>query len=90
MPQPHNVFLQIAFAWGLVGLALAVWIAVRIGWRTLARVRANPLANAGTLLLVTMLGVYAMVDGVFYRSIPLSMFAAAFAMTWAAPARNRP
>ena len=90
MPQPHNVILQIAFAWGLVGLALAAWVAVRIGWRTFGRVRADPQANAGTLLIVAMLGVYAMVDGVFYRSIPLSIFAAAFAMTWAVPTRYRP
>ena len=86
MPQPHNLFLQIAVAWGVAGLALFSWMGVRISWQSVKRVRERPeLTGAALLILVAL--IFSMVDGVFYRTVPLSMVAACLGMIWA-PARS--
>ncbi len=90
MAQPHNVLLQVAFDWGIVGLGLFLWMAAIICWRTLMRLRTLGPEYAGPALLIIGLGVFSAVDGTFYRSLPLSMIAVAFGFIWAKTSGGSP
>ena len=72
--HPHNFFLQLLMAWGVIGTAFVLVIA---GWLATLLYRAGQ--NATTLPFVMGAGAltaHAMVDGALYDVAPVFLFAA--------------
>jgi len=78
--HPHNIFLQILLAWGIVGLACVLTLAfyfVRASIR-LARSGADELLPA--FIAMAALAVPSLVDGSLFHLLPVSIFAACAGM----------
>lgn len=75
--QPHNVVLQILYAWGLVGGALVAWLAL---W--LARRVRRAACDANAPLVVAVLNILALslIDGSLFHVQSVSTFALCVAM----------
>ncbi|MBM3116538.1 O-antigen ligase family protein [Jeongeupia naejangsanensis] len=72
--HPHNIWLEVAFATGLVGAALLLTIMLRSGWLLWQRSReGNPLAEAALLGLIGFYGVLGMTEPLAWA--PLGLFA---------------
>lgn len=80
--QPHNIVLQILFAWGFVGgvliAILATWLATRV-YRA-----ANP-DTAPFLFAATNLAIFSLIDSSLYHVQSVSLFALCLAMIVATP-----
>lgn len=70
--QPHNVVLQVFYAWGAIGgllcAALAVWVASRL-------VKARAVEAAPFQCAALILGAYSLFDGTLYYVQSTSLFA---------------
>ncbi|GHD64911.1 O-antigen ligase family protein [Jeongeupia chitinilytica] len=72
--HPHNIWLEVAFATGLVGAALLLTIMLRSAWLLWLRSReGNPLAEAALLGLIGFYGVLGMTEPLAWA--PLGLFA---------------
>ena len=95
--QPHNAVVQLLIEVGVLGLAVVCWLL----WRTLGRDALQYWRDRGTMridpcramLFATMGGMtaFALVDGLYYHVVPLTMFAIIAALYASqAPARQIP
>ena len=71
--HPHNVFLQLLMAWGLIGTA---FVAVIAGWLAHLLYRAGQAAEGFPFVLAAgAIAAHAMVDGALYDVAPVFLFA---------------
>ena len=80
--HPHDIFLQILLAWGVVGLILCLGLAY---W---AVMRARNRINRSTLTLavgILVLLFYSLIDGALYNVHTTALFAAMMGLLLAAP-----
>lgn len=77
--HPHNLILQIAFQWGLIGLACILVLAVLAARRALPTIRRDPDAATPALLVLCTFLVFSLYDGVGFYAYPLAVFALALA-----------
>lgn len=78
--QPHNVVLQLLMQFGLVGSAVIAalgWRAVRSlgGWRQVMTLALATVENRVLAAILTGYVAFAMIDGLFFRELPLIHFA---------------
>lgn len=76
--HPHNIFLQFALAWGIVGGGLALFLGGCLLHRlaTSARRSGEPGLAHATLLTIAALLLVSLIDGVLYHSQPVMVLAA--------------
>ena len=92
--QPHNIFLQIAFQWGIVGAVLFFLLLARLVlrvWRQ--RDHGNNIGIGEQILIISTL-VYSLYDAALFYPYPIMMFTLAVAIALAhsnqpAPAGDR-
>jgi O-antigen ligase len=83
--HPHNIFLQVLLAWGIVGFALVSglsWWAMR---QCFARVSEKTLPLA---LAIATLAFYSLVDGAIYNVHTTAVFAACLGVLLSAPLQS--
>lgn len=85
--HPHNILLQVALQWGLVGFACFFSLAALLGWRFVAAARGGGAGQAPAFLVAVGLATMALYEGSLYHPYPVMMFALALAFVLAAPAR---
>jgi O-antigen ligase len=93
MVQPHNVLLQVAFAWGLLGLACVLVLALAFVARALPAVGRDEGMLTPAFLAMTALATLSLYDGALYSALPISMFMAfggSVASGWRPVAASRP
>ena len=73
--HPHNVILQIALNWGIVGAFCFFLLAAAIWWKCFVRSRLDPVRLASAFLMVNALLIYSLWDGAFYYPYPIMMIA---------------
>jgi hypothetical protein len=74
--QPHQVLLQVALAWGLVGLACAAVLAIWFLMRSLAVVRDSDGELLAPFLAMLVISTIAMFDNSLFNAVSVSIFAA--------------
>lgn len=84
--QPHNVVLQILFAWGIVGASLIAWLASWLARRI--RIATNR-RNAPVLFAALNILALSLIDGSLYHVQSTSLFVFCVAMLAVGQARNR-
>ena len=92
--QPHNIFLQIAFQWGIVGAVLFFLLLARLVlrvWRQ--RDHGNNIGIGEQILIISTL-IYSLYDAALFYPYPIMMFTLAVAIALAhsnqpAPAGDR-
>jgi O-antigen ligase len=87
LSQPHNVILQVALAWGLVGLACVAILAFWFFRRSLPIVRVDA-DLAPPFLAVLTIAAFALIDNSLFNPPSVSIFAACAGMVasrWQAP-----
>ncbi len=78
--QPHDIILQIALAWGLVGLVCVALIAVAYAVRAVPTVRRQGGALVPAFMAMTAIGILSLYDGALFYPLPQSIFAACAAV----------
>ena len=73
--HPHNLILQIALNWGIVGALCFFLLAAWVWWKCFERSRLDPARLAPAFLLVNALLIYALWDGTFYYPYPITLIA---------------
>lgn len=76
MAQPHDFPLQVALAWGLVGLACVAVIAAAYAARALPAARAPGGALAPPFMAMTAIAILSLYDASLYYALPQSIFMA--------------
>ena len=90
--QAHNFFLQVALAWGLVGLAGVLVLAIGYARRAVPVVQSEDGAVVPAFMAMAVLAVLSLYDGSLYYALPQSIFAACgaiIASRWSASAHVR-
>jgi len=77
--HPHNVFIQIAIIWGLVGLACFVALASILGWRFFIAARSGDNKMVPPFLVAGGLATMAMYEGTLHHPYPVMMMVIALA-----------
>jgi O-antigen ligase len=80
MAQPHNSILQVALAWGLVGLACVAILAIAFAWRAIPAVRREGGAMVPVCLAMTAVAILSLYDASLYYALPQSIFMASAGM----------
>lgn len=76
MVQPHNSILQVTLAWGFVGLACVLVLAVAFARRAIPAVRQSDGFLLPAFMGLAALAILSLVDNALINPIPGSMFAA--------------
>jgi O-antigen ligase len=79
MAQPHNVVLQVAMAWGVVGLLCVMVLALSFARRALPAVRKDPVLLPPFIGMAAV-GVMSLYDGSLFAALPTSIFVACAAL----------
>ncbi|HET7316596.1 MAG TPA: O-antigen ligase family protein [Sphingomicrobium sp.] len=80
MGQPHNIVLQVALDWGLVGLACVLVLAVFYLRRAIPAVHRNGAVLACPLLAMLSIFLLSMIDAALFHVLPVAIFAACAGM----------
>jgi O-antigen ligase len=72
--QPHNLFLQILLAWGVIGAGWLTYLAVMAIRRAIPNVRSSDTLLAPAVAASTLLA-YSMIDGTLYHVHSTAIFA---------------
>jgi O-antigen ligase len=78
--QPHQVLLQLALAWGLIGLLCAAFLAIWFLLRALPVVRNSDGELLAPFLAMLVIGTIAMFDNSLFNALSVSIFAACAGM----------
>jgi O-antigen ligase len=78
--QPHQVLLQVALAWGLIGLLCAAFLAIWFLLRALPVVRNSDGELLAPFLAMLVIGTIAMFDNSLFNALSVSIFAACAGM----------
>ena len=92
MVQPHNSILQVALAWGLVGLLCVIVLAVVFARRALPVVWRDDGELTPAFMGMATIGILSLYDGSLYYALPISIFvacAATVAVGWRSPDRTQ-
>jgi O-antigen ligase len=88
MGQPHDSILQVTLAWGLVGLACVIVLAVAFARRAIPAVRGEEnRVIVPAFIAMTAIAILSLYDGALYYALPQSIFfacAALVASRWSA------
>jgi O-antigen ligase len=74
MVQPHNFVLQVALAWGLIGLMCVLTLAIAFLRRAIPVVWREGGALVPPLMAMGALAVLSLYDGSLYYALPISLF----------------
>lgn len=74
--HPHNIVLQLALAWGLIGTACAFYLLYRLFREALQIAKAREDACLGPFLALAIIFLYSFVDGNLFHVQSIAMFAA--------------
>jgi O-antigen ligase len=88
--QPHNIFLQIAFQWGIVGALLFFLLLARLGLQVWRKTKRGKNMGIGEQMLVISILVYSLYDAALFYPYPIMMFTLAVALALAAPTQPAP
>ncbi|HEX5257605.1 MAG TPA: O-antigen ligase family protein [Sphingomicrobium sp.] len=91
--QTHDVFLQVLLAWGAVGFACVLVLAVWFVARSLPNVRHDGAGLLPPFMAMLALASFATIDGALFHLIPVSIFAACagvIASGWHVPETRAP
>lgn len=80
MAQPHNLFLQILLAWGIVGLICSLVLSFYFVRMAIPVIRRNAALALSPILAMLALLALSMLDAALYHILPLSIFAACAGM----------
>jgi O-antigen ligase len=80
MAQPHNSILQVALAWGLVGLVCVAILTIAFAWRAIPAVRHEGGAMVPVFLAMTAIAILSLYDASLYYALPQSIFMASAGM----------
>jgi O-antigen ligase len=92
MAQPHNSILQVALAWGLVGLACVAILAIAFAWRAIPAARREGGQMVPVFLAMTAIAILSLYDASLYYALPQSIFMASAGMVasrWAPAPSSR-
>lgn len=81
--QPHNIFLQIAFQWGIVGSLLFFLLLARLILRVWRWSNRGTNLGIGEQILIISIPVYSLYDGALFYPYPIMLFTLAVALTLA-------
>jgi hypothetical protein len=87
MVQPHESILQVTLAWGFVGLACVVILALAWAVRALPTIRREQGALVPAFMGMGAIAILSLYDGALYYALPISIFlacAALIASRWGA------
>lgn len=73
--HPHNLILQLAFQWGIVGLACVALLGAAAMRDVVGAVRRMPVEGVPALLVLVCLLVFSMYEGTGYHPYPVMMTA---------------
>jgi hypothetical protein len=76
MAQPHNSILQVALAWGLVGLVCVIVLATAYARRAIPAVRREGGELVPALMAMIAIAILSLYDASLYYALPQSIFAA--------------
>jgi O-antigen ligase len=74
LAQPHDVFLQFALSWGLVGLLCAAILALAYAVRAIPAVRREQGALVPAFMAMTAIAILSLYDASLYYALPQSIF----------------
>jgi O-antigen ligase len=80
MAQPHNSILQVALAWGLVGLVCVAILAIAFAWRAIPAARREGGEMVPVFLAMTAIAILSLYDASLYYALPQSIFMACAGM----------
>jgi hypothetical protein len=89
LAQPHDVFLQFALSWGLVGLLCAAVLGIAFALRAIPAARREQGALVPAFMAMTAIAILSLYDASLYYALPQSLFfacAAVIAARWGAEA----
>ena len=82
--HPHNIVLQAALSWGLVGLVCFLALAGALLWKSVAASRAGGDETIPAFLVATGLATMALYEGSLYHPYPVMMVTVASAVVLSA------
>ncbi len=88
--QPHNIFLQIAFQWGIVGALLVFLLLARLAVQIWRKTDRGKNIGIGEQILIISIPVYSLYDGALFYPYPIMIFTMAVALALAGPTRPAP
>jgi len=88
--HPHNILIQIGFQWGVLGLAISLFLGVNAWAGLLARSLSPHSAMIPAFVTMNVLLFYAMFDGIFFFIYPCMMLSVLLAFGLSGPAVARP
>jgi O-antigen ligase len=88
--QPHNIFLQIAFQWGIVGALLFFLLLARLALQVWRKTNRGKNMGIGEQILVISILVYSLYDAALFYPYPIMMFTLAVALALARPTQPAP
>jgi O-antigen ligase len=91
LAQPHDVFLQFALSWGLVGLLCAAVLAIAFAARAIPTARREGGALVPAFMAMTAIAILSLYDASLYYALPQSIFfacAAVIASRWGVEVRS--
>ncbi len=86
--QPHNIFLQIAFQWGIAGALLFFLLLTRLGTLVWRRTNRGKNLGMGEQMLIISTLVYSLYDAALFYPYPIMMFTLVVAL--AVASANQP
>jgi O-antigen ligase len=81
--HPHNIFLQIAVQWGLVGLIAFLSLGALLAWHFLGAARKGGADMTAPFLVAVSLFTMSLYEGSFYHPYPVMMVALSVAFVLA-------
>ena len=90
--QPHNLFLQAALAWGVLGGAAFLVAVGTVLWRAARRIRAASIESpaAAGFAVVLALAINSMLDGTLFHPRPVTYFLIGSCLALGAAMHRRP
>jgi O-antigen ligase len=92
MVQPHDFILQVALAWGLVGLLCVLIMAIAFARRAIPAVRNDQDALTPVFVAMAAIAILSLYDGALFYTLPISIFlacAAVIASQWNSAGADR-
>jgi O-antigen ligase len=80
LAQPHDVFLQFALSWGIVGLLCAAVLGIAFALRAIPTARREQGALVPAFMAMTAIAILSLYDASLYYALPQSLFAACAAV----------
>jgi hypothetical protein len=80
LAQPHDVFLQFALSWGVVGLLCAAVLGIAFAIRAIPTARREQGALVPAFMAMTAIAILSLYDASLYYALPQSLFAACAAI----------